>query len=68
MTDKETIAQLKQALKVAADALNIASDWNVDQVQVNPPLEWDLDGGDEDPADGWCSTRDLARKLEALSK
>lgn len=67
MTQEEKINQLKQALKIAADALDIASDWNVGQVQVNPPKEWELDGGDEDPEDGWCSTRDLARKLRQLS-
>lgn len=67
MNQDEQIKKLKQALQVAADALDIASDWNVDQVQVNPPKEWELDGGDEDAEDGWCSTRDLARKLRQLS-
>lgn len=67
MSEQETIKKLKEALKVAADALDIASDWNVGQVQVNPPKEWDLDGGDEDAEDGWCSTRALATKLRQLS-
>lgn len=67
MTPEDKIKELKAALKVAADALSIAADWNVGQVQVNPPKEWNLDGGDEDPADGWCSTRDLSRKLRQLS-
>jgi hypothetical protein len=67
MSEQEQIKKLKEALKVAADALSIASDWNVNQVQVNPPKEWDLDGGDEDPEDGWCSTSALARKLRQLS-
>lgn len=68
MNDKETIAKLKEALKIAADALSIASDWNVNQVQVNPPKEWNLDGGDEDPEDGWCSTYELANKLRQLAQ
>lgn len=68
MNQSEEIKQLKAALKVAADALSIASDWNVSQVQVHPPKEWNLDGGDEDPEDGWGSTYALAKKLEQLSK
>lgn len=68
MNQTEEIKKLKEALKVAADALSIASDWNVNQVQVNPPKEWELDGGEEDPEDGWCSTSALAEKLEQLSK
>lgn len=68
MTDSEKIVQLKQALLLAAEALFIASDWNVNQVQINPPKEWDLDGGEEDPEDGWCSTDSLARKLRQLAQ
>lgn len=68
MTDAEKIQQLKQALLVAAEALSIASDWNVNQVQVNPPKEWDLDGGEEDPEQGWCSTYALAIKLRQLAQ
>lgn len=40
MTSEQEIKKLKEALKVAADALSIAADWNVNQVQVNPPKEW----------------------------
>ena len=68
MDDKETIKKLKEALNIAADALSIAADWNVNQVQVNPPKEWDLDGGEEDPEDGWCSTQSLSNKLKSLAK
>ena len=68
MIESEKIKELKQALAIAAEALSIAADWNVNQVQVNPPKEWGLDGGDEDPEEGWCSTSDLARKLKQLSK
>ena len=35
-----TETELKEALKVAADALEIANDWNLPAVQVNPPKEW----------------------------
>ncbi len=59
--------QLKEALKVAALALEIASDWNVTTVQANPPEDWKLDGRGEDPADGWCGTYELAIKLRELA-
>ena len=68
MSQEQEIKKLKEALKVAADALSIAADWNVNQVQVNPPKEWNLDGGDENPEEGWCSTSSLARKLRQLSQ
>ena len=55
MTEKEEIIQLKKALAVASAALNIAADWNVNEVQVHPPKEWDLDAYNENPEDGWCS-------------
>ena len=62
-----TEAELKEALKVAALALEIASDWNVPTVQANPPKKWELPGGGEDKADGWCSTYSLAQKLKELA-
>lgn len=65
---EEQILKLKEALRVAADALSIADDWNINQVQVNPPKEWNLDGGSENPEDGWCSTSSLVKKLRILSK
>ena len=67
MNDAEKNQQLKQALLVAADALSIANNCNVNQVQVNPPKEWDLDGGEEDPEEGWCSTNSLVSKLRQLA-
>ncbi len=60
--------EIKQALKIAADALDIAADWNVSDVQVNPPKEWALEAYGEDAEDGWCSTRELAKKLRELSE
>ena len=57
----------KVALRVAADALEIASDWNVNNVQCNPPKEWCLPAYGEDPSEGWCSTTSLAEFLRNLS-
>lgn len=65
MTQEDEIKQLKAALKVAADALSIASDWNVDQMELEVPKEWDLD--DEGLEEGWYSTMDLSRKFRILS-
>ena len=62
-----TETELKQALNLAADALDIASDWNLDNVQITPPPKWNLPASGEDPADGWCSTRALAQKLRELA-
>jgi hypothetical protein len=68
MDEALTIEELKQALKVAANALSIADDWNLPCVQAEPPKEWNLDGGGEDPADGWCSTMALVDKLRELAE
>ena len=57
----------KQALAIAADALEIAADWDLPAVQATPPKDWNLSGGGKDAADGWCSTRELARKLRELA-
>ena len=59
--------EIRAALICAAKAIEIASDWNLPAVQVGPPKEWELDGGGEDTADGWCSTYSLARKLKELA-
>lgn len=67
MTEKEQIIELKKALVIASKALSIAADWNVSDVQVHPPKEWDLEAYNENPEDGWCSTRELSRKLKMLS-
>jgi len=56
------------ALRVAAEALSIAADHNVDNVQCEPPQEWGLDAFGEDTKDGWCGTRPLANKLRQLSE
>lgn len=62
-----TEKEMKQGLLIAALALEIASDWNLPAVQVFPPSEWGLEGGGEDPADGWCGTYELAKKLRELA-
>jgi hypothetical protein len=51
-----------QAMLVAADALDIAADWNLDTVEVDAPEDW-YNG--EEP--GWISTRTIARKLRELA-
>ena len=65
MTQEEKIKQLKQSLKVAADALSIANDWNVSEMELELPPEWNLDN--EGLEEGWCSTNELSRKLRQLS-
>ena len=62
-----TEVELKTALMLAADALEIANDWNLYDVQIEPPREWGLYAEQEDIADGWCSTRSLANKLRELA-
>jgi len=59
--------ELRAALRLAADALDIAADCDLYDVQIDPLKEWGLPGCDEDPADGWCSTTALARKLRELA-
>ena len=64
----DIMEKLRQALRVAADALNIVADWNLSDIQVNPPKEWGLETIGEDIADGWCSTRQLAAKFRELAE
>lgn len=59
--------KLKEALRVAADALVIASDWDIPSMQVSPPSEWMLEVAGEDQAEGWCGTYALAKKLRELA-
>lgn len=65
---KELEAQrddLISCLNVAAEAIDIASDWNLPAVQVNPPTEWGIDSGGEDDDGSWASTRGLADHFRA---
>ena len=59
--------RLREALEIAALAIEIASDWGVPEVQVDPPKEWELEACGEDPADGWCSTTQLSSKLKEIA-
>lgn len=65
--DKKLQVEVKKALEIAASALDIAADWNLTDVQVNPPVEWGLNAYTEDEDEGWCSTRELAGKLKKLA-
>lgn len=66
--DKKLQVEVKKALEIAANALNIAADWNITDVQVNPPVEWGLNAYTENEDEGWCSTRELAGKLKELAE
>lgn len=63
----ETIEEIKKALAIAADALKIVGGWVLFPIQVNPPTEWELDGGGEDPSDGLCSIMALSDKLREFA-
>ncbi len=65
--NKKLQTEVKKALEIAASALDIADDWGVHNVQVNPPIEWDLECT-EGPNEGWCSTMELAAKLKELAE
>lgn len=60
------VDELHQALRLAADALDIAAD-HITDVQIGPPKEWALDSYTEDAGDGWCSVSELATKLRELT-
>lgn len=66
MMDKKLQAEVKKALGITADALDIADDWGVHNVQVDPPIEWDLECTEELSKE-WCSTMALAEKLKELA-
>lgn len=40
--NKKLKVEVKKALEIAASALNICADWNLPDVQVDPPKEWGL--------------------------
>lgn len=66
--DKKLQVEVKKTLEIAASALDIAANWNLTDVQVDPPVEWGLNAYTEDEDEGWCSTRELATKLKELAK
>jgi hypothetical protein len=65
---KAELSEAREALLLAATALEIADDWNLPAVQIHPPKDWNLDGGGEDSADGWCATGALADKLREMAE
>ena len=64
----DEVKRLREALGVAARGLEIASDWNCNEVQCDPPKGWGLEAIEEDPGTGWCSTSQLASYLLAMSR
>lgn len=66
LLQKPMSEEAAKALELAAKALDIADDCNLVDVQINPPKEWGLVAYSGDAADGWCSTRQLARKLREI--
>jgi len=65
--DKQLLLWAARALEVGAAALEIAHDWNLYDVQVDPPKDWALLSDQEDAEDGWCSTSELARKMKEIA-
>lgn len=65
--DKKLQVEVKKALEIATIALNICADWDVEDIQVDPPKEWDLGAYTEEVSEGWCSTRELASKFKELA-
>jgi hypothetical protein len=56
----------KEALQVASQAIEIASDWHLEDVEVTVPARWGMDTEGLEP--GWCCTSLLAQKLREFSK
>lgn len=60
-------AEMREALLVASRAISIANDWNLYDVQVEPPARWGIECEQESEEDGWCRTRGLAKFLRELA-
>jgi len=60
--------EARLALLVASEALYIAEDHHLEEVQCNPPREWELDSYNENAEEGWCSTASLALKLREIAE
>jgi hypothetical protein len=63
----EVTDDVREALRISADLADISCDWNLPNVQVYPPVRWELSASGEDVSDGWVSTRELANKFRALT-
>lgn len=57
---------IKEIMLLAAEALEIAGDHGIGDVQINPPPEWNLKAYEENKEDGWCNVKELATKLREL--
>ena len=62
-----TVQELRDALRVAARALEQVSNWDVTDVQAYPPKSWGLKAYSDGALHGWCSITQLAKKLVGLS-
>lgn len=62
-----TVQELRDALRVAARALEQVSDWDITDVRAHPPKEWGLKAYGDGASHGWCSITQLAKKLAGLS-
>ena len=63
--NKPTTEDLKKALKIAADALEIADDWAMTDIEIDTPKEWSADVSSCE--DGWISTMALVEKLRSMA-
>ena len=62
-----TTEQLKEALKIAADALEIASEWIVTDIEIDTPKEWNLNASCDPQNDGWVPAMALVEKLRSMA-
>lgn len=63
----EDTGRLREALLVAAEALEIVADWNVDDIQLDTPPEWELSSCYEEGEISWCDVGTLAKKLREIA-
>jgi len=61
-----------ELLRVIADVLDITSDWNLYEVDVDTPKEWnvrieDSDDSEENQNEGWCSVSALADYVRSFT-
>ena len=67
--ETKRIARYREALKLAADALDIASDWHVEDVQISVPPWLGVDvTEDANGGETWVMTVALASALRRLAR
>lgn len=66
MSDKVLVPV--ELLQKIVDALRIANDWNLDELNIEPPEEWGLELPEDcnGVMEGWCYTTDFANHIESL--